>query len=285
MLQGEKITIQSRDGISSRITIFQNRDLQAAVAVLMPAMGVNASFYAPLIDALVGGGLNVVTADLRGHGESSIRPDRHTDFGYREMVKYDWPSIIGRTKALFPHSPMVLLGHSLGGQLSTLYMTEHPGDIDALILVGSPSLYYRHWLFPESLGLLFTIHFFSLVANVLGYFPGTRMGVGGTEAKTLVRNWARVVRKGRYDMIDPSIDYESHLKNLRVPTLALSFTDDGFAPKRAVDHLCLKMPHVALTRKHIAPRELGCGELGHFRWVSQSEQIVRMILSWFDHVI
>ena len=103
MSQKEKVAIQSQDGVSSRITIFRNSNLEAAVLVLMPAMGVNATFYEPLAHALVREGLNVVTVDLRGHGESSIRPGRDADFGYREMVRYDWPCIIARIKILFPN--------------------------------------------------------------------------------------------------------------------------------------------------------------------------------------
>jgi predicted alpha/beta hydrolase len=60
----------------------------------MPAMGVKAALHAPFANSLVKQGLNVVTADLRGHGESLIRPGRSTDCGYGEMVRCDWPSIL-----------------------------------------------------------------------------------------------------------------------------------------------------------------------------------------------
>ena len=285
MSQREKVAIQSRDGASSRITIFRNSDREAPVLVLMPAMGVKATFYEPLAHALVREGLNLVTADLRGHGESRIRPGRDADFGYGEMVRYDWPCIIDRTRILFPHSRKILLGHSLGGQLSTLYMSENPGEIDGLITVGAPSLYYLDWPFPGSITLLFSTQLFRLVAKVMGYFPGRRMGIGGTEAKSLVRDWARVVRKGRYDMINPSRDYEPLLRNLRVPVLAISFTDDGFAPKRAIDRLYSKMTHIDLTRWHITPQEMGCDELGHFWWVNQSDRLAGMISNWLATVL
>ena len=101
----EKVCIQSKDGALSRITVFRNTVKRAAVVIIMPAMGVNASFYAPVAQSLVKQGLNVVTADLRGHGESSIRPGRNADFGYSEMVLYDWPCIMAQVKMLFTHSP------------------------------------------------------------------------------------------------------------------------------------------------------------------------------------
>jgi len=250
--------------------------------VIMPAMGVKAGFYAPLANSLVKQGLNVVTADLRGHGQSGIRPGRRTDFGYGEMVRYDWPCIIDRVKALFPHSAKIILGHSLGGQLSTLYLAEHPSEIERLILVAAPSLYYRDWPLPHSLTLLFSTQVFWLVAAALGYFPGRRMGVGGTEALRLIRDWARLVRRGRYDMVNPSLDYESLMGVLRIPLLALSFSDDGFAPRRAVDRFCSKMSSCSLTRWHIAPQDFGCDKLGHFWWVNQGEQLAERIFRWLN---
>ena len=247
---------------------------------LMPAMGVSANFYAPFAFMLVEKGLNVVTTDLRGHGESYIRPGRKVDFGYREMVLYDWPSVMAQVKMRFPHSPKIILGHSLGGLLTMLYLAENPTSIDSLIMVAAPSLYYKDWQFPRSITLLFSTQIFRWIARALGYFPGRKIGVGGTEAMQLVGDWARLVRKGRYDMINQNIDYESRLRLLRIPVLAISFTDDGFAPKRAVDRLCQKMPNIGLTRWHLAPVNFGCKKIGHFLWINQSESLADRISRW-----
>ena len=248
----------------------------------MPAMGVNASFYVPLANALVEEGLNVVTADLRGHGESSIRPDRHTNFGYREMVLYDWPSIVGQVKALFPHSQKIILGHSLGGQLTPLYLSDNLGEIDRLIMVAAPSLYWLDWPFPRSVILLLLTSIFSVLAKVLGYFPGRKIGIGSAEAMRLMSDWARIARRGRYDMIRPDEDYVSSLRELRIPLLAISFSDDGFAPKLAVDRYCQRMPGVSLTRWHIAPEDLDRETLGHLWWVNGSETLAKRIARWLS---
>lgn len=280
----EKVRIKSKDGVLSRITVFRNPLNHAPVVVIMPAMGVKASFYAPLAHLLVKQELNVVTADLRGHGESAIRPGRHVDFGYREMVLYDWPCIMSQVKMFFPHSLKIILGHSLGGQLSTLYLAENPASIHSLILVAAPSLYYKHWPFPRSIKLLFSTQIFHWIAKALGYYPGRKIGIGGTEAIQLVKDWARVVRTGRYGMIDKNLDYESCLRRLRIPVLAISFTDDDFAPKGAVDHLCQKMPNVSLTRWQLAPENFDCKRLGHLWWINQSEPLAYRLSRWLTKV-
>ena len=276
----EKVIIKSKDGVFSRISVFRNEIKRAPVVIIIPAMGVKASFYEPLALPLVKKGLNVVTTDLRGHGESSIRPKRNADFGYSEMVLYDWPCIMDQVKMLFPHSQKIVLGHSLGGQLSLLYLAENPAAIDCLIMVSAPSLFYKDWQFPSSLALLFSTQIFHWIARAFGNFPGRKIGIGGTEAMKLVGDWARVVRTGRYDMINPSLNYESHVRVLQIPVLGISFADDGFAPKRAVDRLCKKMPRASVTRWHFSPEECDCKKLGHFWWINQSESLAGRISHW-----
>lgn len=279
-----KIKVRSDDGASSKITVFPALDERAPTIICMPAMGVKASFYEPLAHNFVKKGLNVVTADLRGHGDSGIRPSRTSDFGYGDMVVYDWPCIIDQTKNHFPDSLKIILGHSLGGQLSTLYLSEKPEKATGLILVAAPSLYYRDWPFPHGLRLLLMTQTFALIASVLGYHPGRKLRIGGTEARRLVSDWARIARKGRYDMIRKGVDYEKLSRNLEMPVLSISFSDDGFAPKRAGDRLCQRMPLAELTRWHLTPGDLGCSSLGHFSWVKQSERLVSMITNWIEAV-
>ena len=284
VLRPRKIKVQSDDGVSSKITIFPALDERASTIICMPAMGVSARFYEPLAHNFVKKGLNVVTADLRGHGDSGIRPTRASDFGYGDMVVYDWPCIIDQTKNYFPDSPRIILGHSLGGQLSTLYLSEKPEKATALILVAAPSLYYRDWPFPRDLRILLMTQMFALIAGILGYHPGNKLRVGRTEARQLIYDWARITRKGRYDMIRKGVDYEKLSRNLEMPVLSISFSDDGFAPKPVADRLCQRMPLAELTRWHLTPRNLGCSSLGHFSWVKQSERLVSMISTWIEAV-
>jgi len=284
VLRPREIKIRSDDGVSSQITLFPAFDERAPTLICMPAMGVGARFYEPLAHHFVKGGLNVVTADLRGHGNSGIRPGRTSDFGYGHMVVYDWPCIIDEIGAHFPDSIKIILGHSLGGQLSTLYLSENPEKVTPLILIAAPSLYHRDWPFPHGLRLLLMTQMFALIAALLGYHPGRRLGIGGTEARRLVYDWARITRKGRYDMIRNGVDYERLSRHLRMPVLSISFSDDGFAPRVAVDRLCQRMPRAQVTRWHLTPKDMGCRSLGHFSWVKQSERLVPMITTWIQTV-
>ncbi len=151
-LKREEIEIAALDGVASAITVFTKDHVPLApVLVCMPAMGVPARYYEPLAEPIVKEGWRFVTADLRGVGLSSIRVRRGVSFGYHEMVSFDWPAVVLKAQALFPGAPVYLLGHSLGGQLSVLFLAANPGAASGLILVAAPSVHWRGWDPPPEL--------------------------------------------------------------------------------------------------------------------------------------
>ena len=70
------------------------------------------------------------------------------------MLAYDWPAVIEKARKLFPANSLFLLGHSLGGQLSALYVSANPCQVTGLILVATPCPYFRAWDFPANLGVM-----------------------------------------------------------------------------------------------------------------------------------
>ncbi len=278
-----RLPLQMVDGTGSALTVFTS-DTTAPVAVCTPAMGVRAAFYEPLAFNLCSHGLNVVTADLRGLGESSVRIGRGTDFGYHEMLAHDWPAMVDAVHDRFSCNRIFLVGHSLGGQLNLLYAGLAPDKVDGLVLVASCSVYYKGWGFPVSWGVWLGTQTAMLLAALLGYFPGRRIGFGGTAARTVIRDWALNARTGRYDLTNSPHDFESRLGALRRPVLAVSIAGDGFAPPRALDNLCRKCPDAPLTRWHVQPGELEPEGLDHFGWVRHSGPIAARIAAWVDGI-
>ncbi len=282
------IPVQMDDGTSSGVTLFtRGMDDEAPVILCMPAMGVPADYYEPLALAGVEQGWHMITADLRGIGHSSVRASRHTQFGYHHLVNYDWPAFVSAAREKFPTNPILLLGHSLGGQLSALYASANPKKVKGLILVASGSVWYRGWDFPRNVGLIITSQFIRAVAEILGYFPGKRLGFAGTESKQLIRDWAGTALSGRYDSIGDSINYEALLRSVRIPILAISFAADSFAPYRAVQNLYNKMSKAPATHYHFQAEDLGLSrnQVDHFQWVKKPAPIVLTISQWLSGIL
>ncbi|MDQ7782905.1 MAG: alpha/beta fold hydrolase [Desulfomonilaceae bacterium] len=281
------IPVRMEDGTDSGMTLFArdpDSHPDSPVILCMPAMGVPADYYEPL--ALVGAekGLHMITADLRGIGLSSVRASRRTQFGYRELIRYDLPAFVSSARARFPRNPILLLGHSLGGQLGALYASANPGKIAGLILVASGSVYFRGWTFPSNVGLIISSQFIRVVAEIFGYLPGKRLGFGGTESRQLIRDWSRQALSGRYDSLGDSVDYEALLSEVRTPILAISFARDFFAPYKAVRNLYAKMSMAPTTHHHCSAADLGLrdNQLDHFQWAKNPEPIVSIISRWIS---
>ncbi len=76
-IQKKEITVNIKDGTFLGITVFQKiGDESVPVIICMPALGVPASYYEPLAYEIVKIRCNVVTADLRGNGLSSVKVTR-----------------------------------------------------------------------------------------------------------------------------------------------------------------------------------------------------------------
>ncbi len=283
MPREDVLRIDAGDGTTFDLTVYPPDGVAGApVVVLGPAMGVRASYYAPLAEALRDAGTVAVTMDLRGLGTSSVRAGRASDFGYREIVERDFPAAVAALRQRFPEAPFFCLGHSLGGQLACLYAATEPRALAGLVLVASCSVHHRRWPFPASAAVLLFQQVAHLSARLLGHFPGRRFGFGGREARRLMRDWSHQGRTGRYEPAGSRHEYEALLGRLDLPVLSLVFTDDPYCPRGAAEGLLEKMPAARTRFLHLSPRELGVSEIGHFAWVKQPRLVVPRIVEWIQ---
>jgi len=273
-----KIRIITIDGKRNYINVFQPFFIRnAPIIIIMPALGVKAWVYEKLAYALQKLSYIVVTVDLRGNDKSSVRVSKKTNFGYHEMITYDWTAIIEKVNNHFPNNKIYLLGHSLGGQLNVLYASQHQKLISGLILIASCTVYYRKWCFPYNLGVLFGTQAANLLVRVLGYFPGKKVGFAGKEAKNLILDWSYNARTGKYKVKNSNINFEEDIKKIELPVLAISFKNDKLAPKKAVEGLINKMDNAKITHHHCNTDNC---TLNHFNWVNQYDLVIKHIQSW-----
>ncbi|QMU78050.1 alpha/beta fold hydrolase [Streptacidiphilus sp. PB12-B1b] len=276
--------LRAPDGAAITVRALARPDADAPVVLVLPAMGTAARHYTPLVRALHAAGLSVAVCDLRGHGESRPRPGRGVRFGYREIVEQDLPAVLDAVQAAFPQAPLLLLGHSLGGQLGMVHCGVFRPRLAGAVLVASGSAWYR--CFGPRAGLRRLVHsqFAVLVSAVIGYWPGERLGFGGRESARLMRDWARQMRTGRYRAHGACADYERALAEVALPVLAVDVADDELAPPRAVDHLCGKMPAARVERWSYTVEQAGGRPLDHFRWIRHNRGLVAAITQWVSRL-
>ncbi|MFJ3826773.1 alpha/beta fold hydrolase [Streptomyces sp. NPDC090046] len=275
-------TVRAEDGATAQVRFHRRPDEPSApVVVCLPAMGTRAASYTPLAEALAGAGFQVAVGELRGQGTSSVRVRRGVRYGYHEMVAYDLPALFRAVAAAFPGAPRLLLGHSLGGQLGTLYLGREPHMAAGAVLVGAPSCHYRGWPFPQSLGMLAGFHLAAAFASVYGYFPGRRIKVLGNDSAQVLRDMATQVRTGRYDVPSSPEDFEPGLARMDLPVLAVTVRGDGMAPPAGVRGLCDKLTSARVTHWELVLGEDTRGSR-HYGWIRDNAALVERVRAFAD---
>lgn len=261
----EEIVLDRVEGTRFRVTLARAADPAAPVVIVAPAMGMGARYYLPLVEALAEAGVHGAVAEQRGHeAEGGRVPGRDYDFAYADLLD-DLTAAVAAVRAELPEAPVHLLGHSLGGQIATMYAALHPAD--GLILVASSTPYWRNWgwrLHAAGYG-------FPLAARLLGHFPGARVGFAGREARGVMRDWGRLARTDRFPMGDDRI------ADVEVPLLVVSVEGDRLGPPRAVEGLVARMPRATVTRAHLD--EDG---VDHMRWARRPASVVPIIVKWLS---
>jgi predicted alpha/beta hydrolase len=274
-----ELSVTASDG--HRFSLRQHAAAAArAIIVICPAMGVSAGYYDRFAEAIAAShGCHVAITDLRGQGSSSLRASRRVDWGYATMIERDWPALVEGLRQSWPGLPLYLLGHSQGGQLSLLYLARQPEGVDGVITIACGSTYFRGWPFPASLNILARTQFVRGPALALGYFPGNKLGFGGRQARSEMRDWANAALNGRYDLIDAGMDYEAALWRVSKPVRIFSLDGDDFAPRGAADVLVQKLPPARVQHHHLTTADLPAEALDHFRWSRSPQAVVPRLLA------
>jgi len=257
-------------------TFIADKDLQSVIILILPAMGVKASYYAPLAKNLVSKGITAMSVDLRGLGTYSIRPSSKVDFGYLEMIE-DLKTVVHFIKKNYPKHKIYGLGHSLGGQIAALAQAKYRDLLSGLILTAANSVYYKTWSGKQRYFNRIGYSIFPLLSRLLGYFPGHKVGFGGKAAKTQLLDWAHVGRTGKYKIIGDNLDYEKALKQVNIPVLAIYIEGDWMSPKAAIAHLYGKFSAASpITNYTLTKAETGV-KLNHFNWVKNADSIIQEV--------
>ncbi len=278
--QSHTITLQ--DEVTVNLEVYAPKaEIQGPIILILPAMGVKASYYEPFVNNLVAHGITTMSVDLRGLGTYSIRPSNKVDFGYLEMIT-DLKTVVDTIKSKYANQKVYALGHSLGGQIAALAQAKYTHLFAGLVLAASNSVYYKTWSGKQRYFNRIGYTVFPILSRIFGYFPGHKVGFGGKAAKTQVIDWAHVGRTGRYKIIGDDIDYEKALKKVNTPVLAIYIEGDWLSPKAAIAHLYEKFnERTPITNYTLTRAETGV-KLNHFNWVKNGDGIVESIKKWLN---
>lgn len=225
--QSEEVWLKGADGTSLFTQRWEATTPRADVA-LAHGLSEHSGRYAHVADFLTADDFNVHAIDHRGHGRSGGRRGHIDEF---EDYLRDMDVFVAAVQDRAEGRPVFLIGHSMGGLISTLFVISRDSSINGLILSG-PAFALGNNI-PASV---------SVAARFLGrVMPGCPIPGGNSRLvsrdKQVCANYASdpLVHHGPYRagfariLLDAQAHVAHRLEEVEVPVLALHGTDDKLA--------------------------------------------------------
>ena len=258
----EAVRVQTDDGWILR---GERRPNEGPVVVLGHAMMVDRRTLdrprgAGLASVLHARGLDVITFDARGHGQSGPGALEGASWTYDDIVRGDLPAMIRFARKIAEGRRVAVLGHSLVGHAAMITAGLVPEHAPDRVVGYGPNLWAPHLerSARERLRKGLTVRAWLAYARLRGCFDAPGLGLGSdAEAAAYVEEFVSMWARDRLAARDGT-DYERALSRVRIPVLAYSSTRDRkFAPPASVQAFVQPIPGVEHRRLEGGPDHMG----------------------------
>ncbi|MFN8354944.1 MAG: alpha/beta fold hydrolase [Spirosomataceae bacterium] len=249
-------------------------DQPKALVQLNGATAVPKEYYSAFAQFLATEGYAVCLFDYRGIGASKPASGlKHCDFEYLDWAQKDMTGVMAFLQQQFPSLPIILMGHSVGGQKFALMPTVNQAI--GLLAVASSSGY---WGFMP-LGYRLRTHFFFEIVRPLthwlyGYTAVKQFGLMEDLPARITNQWRAWCSVPDY-FFDPKFYNDGPAKGwyhaIKFPIKVLWATDDKIANRQAVE---VFWKHVksekGVSIEEMNPQSLGVKSIDHFGFFRKS---------------
>jgi predicted alpha/beta hydrolase len=266
----ETVRIVARDGHMLSGTWYVADNPDEKVVLINSATGVKQGYYSDFATFLSKRGVNVYTFDYRGIGESRPEDLRHLLSDMKDWAK-DVDGMIAHITHVHPRSHLVVIGHSIGGQLLGMAQLAHHAD--AFIMIGAQTPFWKMypgaWMKIKLLMLWYAV--IPVVTKLFGYFPASRFWLFEDLPPNVALQWARWAKSPNY-IFDELPGLHKAFAALDQPALMISFADDILAPLKAVLDLKQYYSSMKIDHRHYDPDDLAQQEIGHFGFFKRKSE-------------
>ncbi|XYJ11832.1 alpha/beta hydrolase family protein [Telluria sp. B2] len=261
-MSAEAIRIATANDFELGARLFRAQEAQGVV-LIHPATAVTQGFYEAFARYLCSLGLNVITYDYRGTGQSRPRSLRGFEVTMSQWMLEDVGAVTRWARARFPDLPLLAVGHSVGGH--AIGLSPETQHLRAALLVATHAGITRTIRGrAERLRVWCVMRVLApLLCALFGYMPGRRIGLGEDLPRGVMLEWSRWTTLPRYFFDDPALDAAGRMAKVRIPLLALGFDDDPWANPHAMDILLSGYTGAPLERRHYNAGALGLPGIGH----------------------
>lgn len=275
----ETLTVAAADGYPLAATRFATVGTPRAQLIVASATGVPQGFYRRFAEHAAARGFAVTTFDYRGIGRSA--PASLDGFGgdFLDWARLDLAAVVEAVAAhAGTHTPILLVGHSFGGQ--ALGLLPEPERIAAMAAFGTGAGWHG-WMPPlERIKVQFM---WRVVGPWLvrrhGYLAWGRLGMGADLPLGVYRQWKGWCRFRRYFFDDPAMRATAlGFARVTAPILAINARDDRWAPPASRDAFMQGYSAAPWVARDVD--DLKLGHMGYFR--AHAEPLWTSTLDWFE---
>ena len=252
------LKLTTPDGFPLAVTHFTPDGPGRGVVLMLGATAVRQRFYRRFAELLVAEGLEAVTVDYRGIGESRPASLKGFDCTYRHWFDQDVPTAFEFAKS---RGPVVVVGHSFGGH--AFGQLEAPNEALGLAAVASGAAWSGYMTPLERLKVATLWNVIGPVATTLtGYVPGKLWG-GEDLPLGVYEDWKRWSQLPHYFFDDPALDMKAVFARVTVPVLGITARDDAWAPPKSIQTFLSHYRNAPLTLETVEPKDWGLKAIGH----------------------
>lgn len=261
------IQLTASDGRSLAATLFEPEAPNGVVVQINSSSWTPRQYYRGFCEHLAGRGYTLLTYDYRGIGDSKgTAKDEQSVFVWGEQ---DQAAVTDFLLARFPDRRLVLLAHSLGGQIAGL--SPRAGAFRALLLVGTAHGYWKRW--PDALTRWRMAFRWYVTAPIwlalTDRIPASLFG--GMEIEPRIAK--EMCHFGKYPhwLVDADGNaVRPHNADIRAPLRHIVLSDDEVVPPGSDIDLDDFFPNAKRVRELRRPSDWGVEKVGHFGFFRRS---------------
>ncbi len=290
----ETISIQCDDGAILRGHFWHSSMPTHGCVIINSATGVQATYYHRYALFLAANGFNVVTYDYRGIGLSRPPELKRVQYRWGDWGEFDFDAVLRETIDRGA-GPIHVVGHSIGGVLPGL--TRRSSIVQRILTVGAQYAWWGDYTSSQRFKLFCKWHVaMPAITALFGYFPGKRLGWLEDLPGGVAYDWS--FRRKKFEDSYPWLRRQSIVNTFnaaRSQILAVTVTDDPYAPPRAVLRTLAYFKGADRTVVQLRPDQFGVRRIGHFDlfhsrhcdgfWRSSLDWLQTGVNPWQENVI
>ena len=265
------IAAHTADGVTLRIDRIPAAGTRRGVVVCLHAMMTDGRYFGArkpdgFAHELARAGFDVLVPDFRGHGHSVPPRAGPDDWSFDDLVEFDLPAIVAAAGC--PPDDLVLLGHSLGGLVTTAALGIGAIPAPRAVVLPATSVWLLGPEGPLRRRLLMTAY--RRITALVGRAPIRALRAGtADEAATYVRQLTGWTRAARWTSLR-GVDYGANLARITTRVLPVVGAGDWMCTPADARAFADRIPTAAAVR--VVGKQHGDGlDADHFTLFTRTE--------------